>query len=85
MARSTGAARPSGGAFSRGDLAAHARALAGEDYDPDTFKATGHKIPHEAKIRACCGIIIDAQECGNLIDDRFEKDSTARLLSLFTA
>lgn len=60
-------------------------ALAGEDYDPDTLKATGHKIPHEAKIRACCGIIIDAQECGNLIDDRFEKDSTARLLSLFTA
>lgn len=60
-------------------------AFAGEDYDPDTLKATGHKIPHEAKIRACCGIIIDSQECGNLIDDRFEKDSTARPLSLFTA
>src|SRR5690348_5765902 len=50
-------------------------ALAGEDFDPDTFKRTGRKIPHEAKIRACCGIIIDAREIGNLIDDRFEKDS----------
>jgi hypothetical protein len=60
-------------------------ALAGEDFDPDTLRRTGHKIPHEAKIRACCGIIIDAREIGNLIDDRFEKDSAARLLAEFTA
>ena len=60
-------------------------ALAGEDFDHDTFKATGRKVPHEAKIRACCGIIIDADHVGNLIDDRFEKDKTAELLAAFTA
>ena len=60
-------------------------ALAGEDYDPDTFRATGRKVPHEAKIRACCGIVIDAKHVGNLIDDRFEGDVTARLLAEFTA
>lgn len=60
-------------------------ALAGEDYDVDTFKATGRKITHEAKIRACAGIVIDARYCGNLIDDRFEKDTTAKLLAEFTA
>jgi hypothetical protein len=54
-------------------------ALAGEDLDPDS------RLPHEAKIRACCGIILDARECGNLIDDRFEKDATATLLAQFTA
>lgn len=54
-------------------------ALAGEDLDPDSG------LPHEAKIRACCGIILDARECGNLIDDRFEKDAAARLLAQFTA
>lgn len=60
-------------------------ALAGEDFDPDTFEATGRKIPHEAKIRACCGIIIDADHVGNLIDDRFEHDETAKLLAAMTA
>lgn len=54
-------------------------ALAGEDNDADGG------LPHEAKIRACCGIIIDAREIGNLIDDRFERDATARLLTQFTA
>lgn len=60
-------------------------ALAGEDFDADTFKATGHKVPHEAKIRACAGIIIDADQVGNLIDDRFESDKTGALLAAFTA
>jgi len=54
-------------------------ALAGEDLDPDSG------LPHEAKIRACCGIILDAKECGNLIDDRFEKDSAAKLLNQMTS
>lgn len=57
-------------------------ALAGEDIDPDSGDL---RIPHEAKIRACCGIILDAKEAGNLIDDRFEKDSAAALLAQFTA
>jgi hypothetical protein len=56
-------------------------ALAGEDIDPDSDL----RIPHEAKIRACCGIILDAKEAGNLIDDRFEKDSAAALLAQYTA
>lgn len=60
-------------------------ALAGEDFDADTLKATGRKVPHEAKIRACCAIIIDAKHVGNLIDDRFEKDTTGELLAAFTA
>jgi hypothetical protein len=60
-------------------------ALAGEDFDPDTFKATGRKISHEAKIRACCAIIIDARQIGNLIDDRFEKDNAGALLAAFTS
>jgi hypothetical protein len=53
-------------------------ALAGEDIDPDSG------LPHEAKIRACCGIILDAQECGALIDDRFERDATAAVLARHT-
>lgn len=54
-------------------------ALAGEDIDADSG------LPHEAKIAACCAIILDAKECGNLIDDRFEKDATATLLARHTA
>lgn len=54
-------------------------ALAGEDIDADSG------LPHEAKIAACCAIILDAKECGNLIDDRFEKDATATVLARHTA
>jgi dATP/dGTP diphosphohydrolase len=38
--------------------------IEGEDIDPDSG------LPHLAKARACFGIIIDAQICGTLIDDR---------------
>jgi hypothetical protein len=67
------------------------QALAGEDIDRDTIvrdkrgKVIFPGIPHEAKIRACCGIILDAQECGTLIDDRYEMDWAAKLLARFTA
>jgi len=37
---------------------------AGEDADPKT------KVPHMASVNACSAIIIDAGECGKLIDDR---------------
>lgn len=60
-------------------------ALAGEDFDADTLAATGVKVSHEANIRACAGIVIDAKHCGNLIDDRFEKDASAQLLAALTA
>jgi hypothetical protein len=53
--------------------------LAGEDIDPDSG------LPHEAKIRACCSIMLDAALIGDLIDDRFEKDMAARLLKQLTA
>jgi hypothetical protein len=53
--------------------------LAGEDIDPDSG------LPHEAKIRACCAIMLDAAQTRDLIDDRFEKDMTPRLLKQLTA
>lgn len=66
-------------------------ALAGEDIDPDTIvrdeagRVIFAGLPHEAKIRACCGIILDAEAVGNLIDDRFERDTAADLLREMTA
>lgn len=66
-------------------------ALAGEDIDPDTIVRDGDGnvtfpgIPHEAKIRACCGIVLDAWEIGCLIDDRFEKDPSAAVIARFMA
>jgi dATP/dGTP diphosphohydrolase, N-terminal len=53
--------------------------IAGEDIDPDSG------LPHEAKIRACCAIMLDAAQTGDMIDDRFEKDMAARLLKQLTA
>jgi hypothetical protein len=42
-------------------------------------------LPHEAKIRACCAIMLDAPQTGDFIDDRFEKDMTVWLLKQLTA
>jgi len=67
------------------------QALAGEDIDEDTVirddagNVTFPGIPHEAKIIACAAIILDANESGCLIDDRFEKDETASVMKRFTA
>jgi hypothetical protein len=36
----------------------------GEDLDPDSG------LTHLAKIAACCNILMDAQHCGTLVDDR---------------
>lgn len=52
---------------------------AGEDIDPDSG------LPHEAKILACCAILLDARESGCLVDDRFEKNAAARLLARFAS
>ena len=58
----------------------HCMAMAaGEDIDPESG------LPHAAHIMACASIILDADACGCLIDDRFEKDHSAELLSKLTA
>jgi len=58
----------------------HVMALeAGENMDAESG------LPHEAHIAACSMILMDARACGALIDDRFEKDATAKLLASFTA
>lgn len=54
----------------------HSIALAaGEDIDPDSG------LPHEAKIMACCAILLDAKATNCLIDDRYEGDTSAALLT----
>lgn len=37
-------------------------------------------VHHLAHVRACCGIIIDAQTCGQLVDNRPPKGATPKLL-----
>ena len=57
----------------------HCMALAaGEDIDLDSG------LPHAAHIMACASIILDAQACNCLIDDRFEKDRSPELLASLT-
>jgi hypothetical protein len=43
----------------------------GEDLDPDSG------LTHIAKIAACCNILMDAQHCGTLVDDRSKVPSKA--------
>ena len=40
-------------------------------------------VPHLAHALACLGIIVDALETGNLVDDRPEPGATAKLLSRY--
>jgi hypothetical protein len=40
-----------------------------EDDDPDTMKS------HLGNVMACCGILLDAQDFGTLIDDRPKRKS----------
>ena len=49
----------------------------GEDNAPDSKK------PHLAHAKACLGVLIDALETGNLIDDRPNKGKAAELLERF--
>lgn len=41
-------------------------------------------VPHLAHAKACLGILIDALETGNLVDDRPKKGCMARLIEKFT-
>lgn len=52
--------------------------LDGEDYDP---KSTVHHLGHAM---ACCAIILDAMETGNLIDDRPVKGKASEILERYT-
>lgn len=50
----------------------------GEEFAPDSG------VPHLGHARACLGIIIDAQETGNLNDDRPPKGAAAAVIARFT-
>jgi len=52
------------------------QALDGEDMDPES------RVPHEAHIAACCGIILDAWTIGKLVDDRYKTGKVSELLAL---
>lgn len=49
----------------------------GQDMDPESG------VSHLGHVRACMGILIDALETGNLIDDRPKDDAITRLLDLY--
>ena len=55
-----------------------AQLLDGEDFDSES------RISHLAHIRAGAGILIDAMETGNLIDNRPPKGAAARLIAQHT-
>lgn len=50
----------------------------GEDNDPES------KLSHIAHIRACTGIMLDADSIGNMEDDRPQKGQASELLRHFT-
>lgn len=52
--------------------------LDGEDVAEDS------KCHHLAHARACCGIVLDALETGNLVDDRPTKGSAAEVIKRLT-
>lgn len=54
------------------------QALDGEDVDPESGQT------HEAHAAACMAIILDAEACGNLIDDRPLPGPAADLIRQFT-
>jgi len=63
-------------------LAAIERHLAAlKDGEDDSSDAHTH---HAAHIAACCAIILDAMEGGNLIDDRPAKGPAAAIIKKFT-
>ena len=54
----------------KGAIFRHAKAWAeGEDIDPESGKS------HLYHIRACCGIVLDSEAHGTLIDDRLRAES----------
>lgn len=55
-----------------------------DEYWDGENEARDSKKPHLAHAKACLGIIIDALETGNLIDDRPTKGSMSDLIERFT-
>jgi len=53
--------------------------MCGEEMAPDSG------IHHLGHAKACCGILVDAQACGSLIDDRYKTEAYAELLKMYTA
>ena len=51
----------------------------GQWEDPDT------QVPHLSSILACAGILVDAYECGKLIDDRPKQAPTAETIDRLAA
>lgn len=47
--------------------------------------ARDSNIHHLGHAKACCGIILDAQATGSLIDDRYKTDAYRELLDMYTA
>lgn len=54
------------------------QALDGEDNDPESGQ------PHAAHAMACAAILLDAQACGCLIDDRSPKGAASKLMAELT-
>jgi hypothetical protein len=50
----------------------------GEELAPDS------QVPHLGHAKACLGVVIDALETGNLVDDRPKPGATAKLLEKYT-
>lgn len=50
----------------------------GEEFDPDS------KLPHLSHAIACLAILIDAEACGRLIDDRNVQGGYRKLIDLLT-
>lgn len=61
----------------------------GEDVDthidPETGQDIGTGVPHLASVMACCAIILDAEVCGMLADDRPPKANVATLIGTLEA
>lgn len=51
----------------------------GEDIDPESGAS------HLAHARACCGILLDAQHTGNMVDDRHKSGLLATAITRLTA
>ena len=54
------------------------QAIDGEDFDAESGQS------HLAHVAACVGIMLDAEACGTLIDDRGPKGPAAKLIAQFT-
>jgi hypothetical protein len=54
------------------------------DWSMGEENAKDSSIHHLGHAKACCGIILDAQACGSLIDDRYKTEAYAQLVEMYT-